>query len=263
MERPDHNSVVMRAHAKLTRSLRITGVRSDGFHLIDAEMVSLDLHDVLTITPGRTGIDVIGPFASGVPTDQSNLTSRAMEMLDTNEAHVEIDKRIPHGGGLGGGSTDAATVMRWAGMGTSESDLVNASRLGADIAFCLVGGRARVTGIGEVVERLAYLEMTVTLVIPPLVVSTPAVYRAWDQLTISNIDGPNDLEPAALIVEPQLQYWRDAIGDRVSCTPTLAGSGATWFVDGEHQDALGDLLDEGATVVVARAVPNEVATRTG
>ncbi|RLE18192.1 MAG: 4-(cytidine 5'-diphospho)-2-C-methyl-D-erythritol kinase, partial [Actinobacteria bacterium] len=103
MERPDHDPVVMRAHAKLTRSLRVTGVRGDGFHLIDAEMVSLDLHDVLRITPGGNGIGVTGPFAGGVPTDQSNLVSRAMVMLDANEAHVEINKQIPHGGGLGGG----------------------------------------------------------------------------------------------------------------------------------------------------------------
>ncbi|RLE21566.1 MAG: 4-(cytidine 5'-diphospho)-2-C-methyl-D-erythritol kinase, partial [Actinobacteria bacterium] len=241
---------------------RVTGVRGDGFHLIDAEMVSLDLHDVLTITPGGNGIGVTGPFAGGVPTDQSNLVSRAMVMLDANEAHVEIDKQIPHGGGLGGGSTDAATVMRWAGMGTSDSDLARASHLGADIAFCLVGGRARVTGIGEIVEPLPYLDLTVTLVIPPLVVSTPAVYRAWDERTNQSTDGPNDLEPAALAAEPRLQYWREAIGNRVSCKPTLAGSGATWFVDGEHQDALGDLLDEGATVVVARTVPIEVAAPT-
>jgi len=249
----------MRAHAKLTRSLRITGVRADGYHLIDAEMVSLDLHDLVTITPGNTGISAHGPFANGVPLNRSNLAVRALELATSDHAHIALDKQIPHGGGLGGGSTDAATVMRWAGMGTTPHDLARVSELGADIAFCLVGGRARVRGIGEVVEHLPFIERTVTLIIPPLAVSSPAAYNAWDNLGEPSADGLNDLEPAALSVEPQLQRWRDAVGDRVGRAPTLAGSGATWFVDGEHEDALADLLNEGAKVLVARTVPAEVA----
>ena len=133
----------VRAHAKLTRSLRLTGVRADGYHLIDAEMVSLDLHDVLTIDPNRSGLEGIGPFAEGMPLDDSNLIARALVLADAG-AHVTIDKRIPHGGGLGGGSTDAASVLRWAGFGTSDHHLVEASKLGADIPFCLVGGMKEV-----------------------------------------------------------------------------------------------------------------------
>jgi 4-diphosphocytidyl-2-C-methyl-D-erythritol kinase len=132
---------------------------------------------------------------------------------------------------------------------------VRASRLGADIPFCLVGGRARVRGIGEIVEPLGFVESTVTLVIPPLAVSTPAAYRAWDDLGGPTADGPNDLEPAALVVEPRLARWRDLIGERTGRSPVLAGSGATWFTEGEHGNALADLVDEGATVVVARTVP--------
>jgi len=249
----------MRAHAKLTRSLRITGTRPDGYHLIDAEMVSLDLHDVVTITPDSTGISAHGPFADGIPLDRSNLVIRALELFATDDAHIALDKRIPHGGGLGGGSTDAASVMRWAGFGTTPNELASASTLGADIAFCLVGGRARVRGIGEIVEPLTYVERTVTLIIPPLTVSSPAAYKAWDELGGPASDGLNDLEAAALKVEPLLQRWRDTIGDRVGAAPTLAGSGATWYVEGGHQDALADLLNEGAKVVVARSVPTEIA----
>ena len=169
----DATPVSLRAHAKLTRSLHITGVRPDGYHLIDAEMVSLDLHDLLIIDPVRTGLAATGPFSSGIPLDDSNLVTKALR-LAARGAHVTIDKRIPHGGGLGGGSTDAATALRWAGFGTARDDLEAASRLGADIPFCLVGGRARVTGIGEIVDPLPHLDITVTLVIPPLSVSTPA-----------------------------------------------------------------------------------------
>ncbi|MGB0112735.1 MAG: 4-(cytidine 5'-diphospho)-2-C-methyl-D-erythritol kinase [Ilumatobacteraceae bacterium] len=249
----------MRAHAKLTLSLRVTGVRNDGFHLIDAEMVSLDLHDVLTIDPNRTGLSAIGPFSDGIALDESNLVTRALRLAEAT-AHVELDKQIPHGGGLGGGSSDAATILRWAGIDTSTESLTRVAHLGADIAFCLVGGRARVRGIGEIVEPLPHVDRTVTLIIPPMSVSTPAVYRAWDTLGGPTADGPNDLEPAALTAAPELRRWRDAIGERIGRPPTLAGSGATWFAVGEHQDALTDLVDEGVRVVVARTVPADVAT---
>jgi 4-diphosphocytidyl-2-C-methyl-D-erythritol kinase len=123
-----------------------------------------------------------------------------------------------------------------------------------------VGGRARVTGIGELVEPLPHLDLVVTLVVPPLSVSTPAAYRAWDDLGGPTTDGVNDLEPAALVVDPRLRRWRDVIGDLTGTAPTLAGSGATWFIEGEHGNALAELVDEGATVMVTRTVPAEVAT---
>ena len=252
--------VTLRAHAKLTLGLRITGVRDDGYHLIDAEMVSLDLHDLVTLTPGGHGIDASGPFCDGIPLDGTNLVARAVRLAgNVDDVGVHLHKLIPHGGGLGGGSTDAATVLRWCGYGSSASALEHASRLGADIPFCLVGGRARVRGIGELVEPLDHVDRIVTLIIPPLAVSTPAAYRAWDDLGGPVADGPNDLEPAALVVEPELRRWRDRIADCVGTAPVLAGSGATWFVDGARANALGELVDEGARVVVARTVPMDVA----
>ncbi len=238
------------APAKLTLTLRITGVRDDGYHEIDAEMVALDLADVVTIDPTGDGIAVSGRYAEGVPADGSNLVAGALQLAGRTAA-VHIDKRIPHGGGLGGGSADAAAVLRWAGF----TDLVAASRLGADIPFCLVGGRARVRGIGEVVSPMAFEPLDVTLVVPPLHVSTPAVFAAWDDLGGPTADGPNDLEPAALAVAPDLQRWRDRIAEACGVTPVLAGSGAAWFVPGKRDDALASLRGEGVTVVVARTVP--------
>ena len=107
-----------------------------------------------------------------------------------------------------------------------------AARLGADVAFCVVGGRARVTGIGEVLDPLPFVARTLTLLTPPFGCSTPAVYRAWDDLGGPAGDGPNDLEPAALAVEPRLADWRDRLGDATGQAPVLAGSGSTWFVEG-------------------------------
>ncbi len=90
------------------------------------------------------------------------------------------------------------------------------------------------TGVGEVVQPLPFEARTFTLLTPPFGVSTPAVYRAWDELGGPRADGPNDLEPAALAVEPRLAAWRDRLGEATGATPVLAGSGSTWFVEGDH-----------------------------
>ena len=237
--------VTLEAPAKLTLGLRVTGVRPDGYHLIDAVMVTLEVADLVTIDPDGEGLHVTGRFADGIPTDHTNLVARALQ-LARRRAQVTVDKRIPAGGGLGGGSADAAAVLRWAGA----TDPVAASRLGADIPFCLVGGRARVTGIGELIAPLPPEPLDVTLVVPPFSVSTPAVYRAWDDLGGPTSDGPNDLEPAALVVEPRLASWRRRIADACGMAPVLAGSGATWFVPGRHASLAAALPD--AHVVFTR-----------
>lgn len=225
----DPGQEALAAEAKLTVSLRVTGVRDDGYHLVEAEMVSLDLADTLTFGPGD-GLEVV-TAATGlaVPADDDNLVRRALALVGRT-AHVHLAKRIPAGGGLGGGSADAAAVLRWAGV----DDPAVAVRLGADVPFCLRGGRARVTGIGEVLEPLPFVAATYTLCAPPFGCATPAVYAAWDELGGPTADGPNDLEPAALRVEPRLAAWRDRLGDATGLTPTLAGSGSTWFVPGAH-----------------------------
>jgi 4-diphosphocytidyl-2-C-methyl-D-erythritol kinase len=219
------------APAKLTTSLHITGVRPDGYHLIEAEMVSIDLCDELEFSAGD-GLEVHGATGLAVPADEDNLVRRALRLVG-RRAHVVLRKRIPAGGGLGGGSTDAAAVLRWAGF----DDPVAAAQLGADVPFCIQGGRARVAGIGEVLEPLAHVARTYTLVTPPFGCSTPAVYRAWDQLGGPTGSGPNDLEAAALAVEPRLAHWRDRLASATGQDPILAGSGSTWFVAGAHPAA--------------------------
>jgi 4-diphosphocytidyl-2-C-methyl-D-erythritol kinase len=230
---------VQHAPAKLTRSLRVIGVRDDGYHLIDAEMVSLDLVDVLTFADGD-GLAVQGSGAD-IPIGDDNLIVRALRAVG-RRAHVTVEKHIPAGAGLGGGSADAAAVLRWADV----DDLDVAVRLGADVPFCLRGGRARVTGIGEEIEPLPFEEATFTLLTPPVHCSTPAVYRAWDDLGGPTADGPNDLEPAALRVAPELAAWRDRLGDATGQSPVLAGSGSTWFVEGAY---------DGPDLVVVRTTP--------
>ena len=218
----------MRAPAKLTLTLRIIGVRDDGYHLIESEMVTLDLADTLTFSDGD-GLEIVGATGLAVPADDDNLVRRALRAVGRS-AHVRLEKRIPAGAGLGGGSADAAAVLRWAGC----DDLAVAARLGADVPFCLAGGgHARVRGIGDELEPLAFVDRTFTLLVPPFGVPTAAVYAAWDELGgPAGETGANDLEPAALRVEPRLAAWRDRLGEATGLTPTLAGSGGTWFVEG-------------------------------
>ncbi|MDQ2725695.1 MAG: 4-(cytidine 5'-diphospho)-2-C-methyl-D-erythritol kinase [Actinomycetota bacterium] len=222
---------VVMAPAKLTLDLRITGIRPDGYHLLDSEMITVDLADTLTFGPGD-GLEVVGDGGGmAVPAGEENLVRRALAVVGRT-ALVRLDKRIPAGGGLGGGSADAAAVLRWAGV----DDPAVAAQLGADVAFCVVGGRARVGGIGEHIEPLDFGAVegrAFTLVTPPFGVSTVAAYRAWDALGQRHAtDGGNDLEDAAVAVEPRLARWRDELSAAAGQRARLAGSGSTWFVEG-------------------------------
>lgn len=263
------------APAKLTLSLRVTGIREDGYHLLDSEMVSLDLADTIEIGEGD-GLSVVDEVLGGrgvadVPLDAENIVSSALELLG-RKAQVRIVKRIPPGAGLGGGSADAAAVLRWSG----RTEPVLAARLGADVPFCVVGGRARVKGIGEVVEPLPHEDRRFLLLLPPLSVSTAAVYRRWDELrsvrhtrraaTPSALATSNDLEEAALLVEPALAAWRERFHEATEIRPRLAGSGAAWFVEIEGDAAVDAPLvgaeafqmgGEVAPLVVVRTVPAE------
>ena len=259
------------APAKLTVSLHVTGVRGDGYHLLDAEMVSINLADTLEFAEGG-GITVVDEVVGGlgvteVPSGEQNLVSRALGLLGRSAA-VRLVKRIPSAAGLGGGSADAAAVLRWGG----RADVTLAARLGADVPFCLGGGRARVKGVGEIVEPLAFEDRDFVLLVPPLAVSTAAVYRRWDERRERGADDAgddeaggigNDLEAAALEVAPELARWRNCFHEATGVRPRLAGSGSAWFVEGratstglEHRSFL-RLGRERAAVVPVHTIPAE------
>ena len=310
-----HTQVVrLLAPAKLTLSLRITGTRPDGYHLIDAEMVTLDLCDEIIVRPSsQPSVEtVLAPATYGsagatpdwnIPADGSNLVIRALELAGRT-AHVEVRKRIPPGAGLGGGSADAAAVLRWANrltanersrpraisdalaspapappsaeadafaspapappsesadplVGAAELPLVTpqqAASLGADVAFCLVGGRARVTGIGENVEQLPFRERSFVLWTPPIHVDTAAVYDTWDKLGGPSGLHANDLEPAALAAYSELAAWRDELARASGRMPQLAGSGGTWFIPAPFGERVPAPADQGVRTVNASTV---------
>jgi 4-diphosphocytidyl-2-C-methyl-D-erythritol kinase len=226
--------VEVAAPAKLTLTLHITGVRPDGYHLLESEMVSLDLADTLQMGPGDdlTVQAEDGSKVAGVPAGPDNLVARALTAVGRS-ASVRLVKRIPPGAGLGGGSTDAAAVLRWAGG--AEAGVAVA--LGADVPFCVAGGRALVTGVGERLTPLEYVPREFVLLLPPFGVNTAAVYRAWDLLyRRGKLPEPgsvvNELEAPAVAVEPRLSYWKDVFAQVSGAPPQLAGSGSTWFVEG-------------------------------
>lgn len=241
--------------AKLTLTLAVTGVRSDGYHLIEAEMVALDLCDLITIGDSDTiAITVDGPHSEGIAVDDTNLVHRAL-LAAGRTASVHITKNIPHGGGLGGGSSNAAAILRWAGL----TDPDRAVTIGADVPFSLVGGRARVTGIGEIVEPLEHVSREITLFVPPVHTPTPLVYRTWDEMGAPRGANHNDLEPAAMVAVPELAHWRDRITAALGQAPRLAGSGSTMFALGAIDAAterFSALIADGLRVVNTTTRPD-------
>jgi 4-diphosphocytidyl-2-C-methyl-D-erythritol kinase len=249
------------APAKLTWSLEVGDRRSDGYHDLVAEMVSLDLADELVFTEPGGGISLVAdPLAraEGLALGASNLISRALALAG-RAAHVALTKRIPLGGGLGGGSSDAAAVLRWAGI----DDLSRAASLGGDVPFCLRGGRAWVRGIGEIVEPLEHIDRAVVLLVPPFGVDTARAYGALDALRAegSGRHERNDLTEAAERVEPRLVRFREAFAALSGSTPVLAGSGSTLFVEGSMPSlglaGLDHLEVDGleGRLIEARAIP--------
>lgn len=251
---------VLAAPAKLTTSLRVVGRREDGYHLLEAEMTTVDLCDEIELDESGAGLEVLDEVAwSGLPGTAEgelasleageNLVERALELTGAKAA-VRLHKRIPSGAGLGGGSADAGAILRWAGF----TDLAAASRIGADVPFCVVGGTARVSGIGELVEpcEAAAGEGAFLLVTPRLHVSTPVVFKRYDEMSPPSGPNGNDLEQAALSAYPVLAWWRDVLAAASGVRPRLAGSGGTWFLAGERDHLTGLAETVRAEIVAGR-----------
>jgi 4-diphosphocytidyl-2-C-methyl-D-erythritol kinase len=239
------------------------GRRSDGYHLLESEMVAVDLTDEIWIDEGGEGLAIEDEIAwersdrkrpvLEVPADATNLVSRALALAGRG-AGIQVVKRIPAGAGLGGGSTDAAAVLRYFGA----LDRQRAASLGADVPFCLEGGRALVTGIGEILEPLRDEPLSFVIVTPAFPVSTKAVYDAYDEQGPSSGQGENDLEPAALAVEPRLGELRRAIREAAGRAPTLAGSGASYFLECSESEQAS--LSQSIRAAVAKAVDQFVVS---
>lgn len=179
------------ANAKVNWSLSVLGKREDGYHELDMIMQSVSLCDTLIIRLA----DSLFLRARGalVPADDNNLVLKAARVLRSltgarDGAEFELRKRIPVGGGLGGGSADAAAALlglnlMW-NLGLTESELYQAAQAcGADVPFLLRGGLARVRGIGERIEPLPCAKSYPVVIVQPCKgLSTPQVFGAFDAL---------------------------------------------------------------------------------
>jgi 4-diphosphocytidyl-2-C-methyl-D-erythritol kinase len=222
------------APAKLTWFLEITGVRANGYHELRSEMVTLDFADRLTLEPDGDYLR-LSEENPDVPLDETNLVARALRLVG-RRAGVTIEKVIPPGGGLGGGSADAGAVLRWAGGVSVEEALT----LGGDVPFCQLGGRALVEGVGEKLTPLSFEKRDVTLMMPSFSVGTRRCYEAYDELVANGArpTGRNHLEMAACVVEPRLARTLEWLRGEYARGVELCGSGSAMFLEGR--------LDSGA-----------------
>ncbi|HEY1737923.1 MAG TPA: 4-(cytidine 5'-diphospho)-2-C-methyl-D-erythritol kinase [Acidimicrobiia bacterium] len=244
-----NGAAIARAGAKVTLSLRVLNRRPDGYHELDALAAIVDEpHDELSIIPGAHEAELLVEPAGSAPHGEANLLWRTRAALGST-AGLRLRKGIPTEAGLGGGSADAAAALRLLRTTQADAELHDiAASLGADVPACLEGGLVRMRGIGDIVEPVAVPASPLHLVLatPAFGCSTAAVYRAWDTLggphTDDHVEPPpawarvsggnvwqNDLEPAAIAVEPRLADFRNAFGALAGTRVTQCGSGSTYY----------------------------------
>jgi 4-diphosphocytidyl-2-C-methyl-D-erythritol kinase len=264
----------LEAPAKLNLTLRVVGKRRDGFHLLETEMLLLELADRLLLLPGSTGLRVEAPDGDEIPIDESNLAWRGLVAGlggRPDVACLALEKRIAAAAGLGGGSSDAAAAWRLGrrAAGRSEvagaDDLDSLAQLGADVPFFAAGSAAAlVTGIGEVVRPLPAPErLHAVLLQPDFGLSTEAVFGELRPADLAT-DRPagNDLLAPALRLRPELGDLMRQL-EAAGGEPRLTGSGSTIFAltgDPERAaDITARLRGAGLTVTLTRLRPEPAA----
>ena len=226
------------AYAKINWALRVTGRRADGYHDIETLFQTISLHDTLTIEPAaELSFTCSDPT---IPTGDRNLVVRAAKAAGM-VARIHLDKQIPAGGGLGGGSSDAAAVLAFAEV----FDLTTALSIGSDVPFFIHGGTQYATGRGEVLTPLLSVAPVPLLLLiarervstaqayalltrfsPPLGVER---YRAMiaDDLLSHGAELVNDFEDAIFARLPQLQTLKTRLYDCGAAWAAMTGSGST------------------------------------
>lgn len=229
------------APAKLNLALRVIGRRADGLHLLDSEMVLLELADRLLLMPGSAGLRVEALPDDDVPLDRRNLAWRGLVAAVGEEPELiclTLQKRIPSAAGLGGGSSDAAAAWRLGRRSAGADDragpeeMAALAAIGADVPFFAAQvAAARISGIGELVDPMPLPQETeVVLVHPPFRLETGDVFA---ELEASEWDGAashggNDLLAPARRLRPALDDIF-ALVVAAGGLPSLTGSGPTVF----------------------------------
>ena len=257
----------LQAPAKLNRFLAVLGRFGDGFH--ELELVTTVLEGVEGLQDTLDGevadafsLELDGPTAAGLRVDEGNLVVRAWRLLEREAgrplpARLHLFKRIPHGAGLGGGSSDAAATLRLGTalfyLGLNDGALARlGAELGSDVPLFILGGTVLGLGRGERVFPLRPIALEPILVVHPgLFVATPSVYNSIAQIgypfpapcpSLGEGTRPpwrNDLTGAAIFACPALADVREALLD-TGGEPLLCGSGSSWaarYPDPETRDA--------------------------
>ena len=245
------------APAKLNLFLHVVGQRADGYHLLESVFRLISLSDSITLDLRTDGVISRDSDMAGVVSDDEDLVVKAARLLQQETgthlgAHIVVRKRIPSGAGLGGGSSDAATVLlglnRMWRTGLNRSALSRLGLvLGADVPFFLLGQAAFVTGIGEQRQAIACPDTSYLVFQPAVMVPTSVVFQAQDltrdtePVKISDFSGcaryvgdhgfgRNDLEHVTRRLYPvvdQAMVWANVQGQMVR----LSGSGSCFFAE--------------------------------
>ncbi|MGE5550393.1 MAG: 4-(cytidine 5'-diphospho)-2-C-methyl-D-erythritol kinase [Bacteroidota bacterium] len=279
---------IIAAHAKINLSLDVRGRRPDGYHELDTIFQRLALHDSLLLYPAARGISVVCGRAA-LPTGPKNTVYRAAELIAQEYGvktgvKILLKKRIPIAAGLGGGSADAAAVIRalpsfWHLPALSaERELALARMVGADVPFCLHGVTARAGGIGDLLDPLPdFSGYEVLLVKPAARLSTARVYAQLALDRVAHPDIPavvaairqqsltalgrvvgNALEQPALELVPEIAGIKQALLAAGAPVVLMTGSGPTVFAvsdeDGWAYRAGRMLARPGWTIIATKTI---------
>ena len=189
-------TITLEARAKINLGLRILGKRADGFHDIRSIFQEITLCDIIEISiESGNGEISLSCSSNDIPSDSSNLAwmaadaflKAAGEPIDTK---INLEKNIPSRGGLGGGSSDAAAILKGLRQLTGRNDidlLKIAGELGSDVPFFIRGGAALIEGRGELISCIPVIPFHAVLLYPRQGISTPWAYRAWDENIIASL----------------------------------------------------------------------------
>lgn len=240
------------APAKINLTLHVTGVRSDGYHLLDSLVVFVDIGDRVCVREAaETALILRGPEASGLVMEADNLVSRAARLVSPDlVAEITLEKNLPVSSGIGGGSSDAVATLRALAelTGCRVPDAGACLALGADVPVCLNPVPQRMAGIGEELSPVASVpDAGVLLVNPRRAVSTPEIFKALSNKTNPPMEATlprwqnlrdftdwlrqhrNDLQAPAEARLPEIGSACRALEDAGALVARMSGSGATCF----------------------------------
>ena len=239
------HSIVELARAKVNLSLEILGRRADGYHELRSVVAFAGLGDRLTITPAPANALVVsGAFAADVSQGEENIIWKAWAhlrgLMAVPSVSVQLEKNLPVASGIGGGSADAAAMLRGllqlAVAQLNDEQVQGLVAIGADVPACFIGKACVMQGIGEKISVLTdKLPSAIVLVNPGVPCETAAVFKAMGlkagevRAATSDAAWRNDMTMAAISVQPIIADVLKALGETALQSVLMSGSGATCF----------------------------------